>query len=224
MKRLVERNRIIVERLKAENEEVGQYLKDAFFADKRISIRNGYNEEAKSFVSVGNNSVVVGGDKFNHFEAVGGEDPGCTISTAPGGSINLMTLHQKGPARSEMIWPLKFLPSFVGFPCPSQRFDIPFGPLVTKMPELLGQMANLTAMACWVAVELYGPNDPKTHLARFWTLTNSNIFTKLYIKHGKKWSEWIKKYKILRLLAKPIWNRMAKKGQFMINDFVNRRI
>jgi len=64
------------------------------------------------------------------------------------------------------------------------------------------------AGACWVAEELYGVNDIRTHLARQYVCKHDSWFTRLYRKYGKRWAELIKDRPLLQKMIKPIWDNM----------------
>ncbi len=69
-----------------------------------------------------------------------------------------------------------------------------------------------TAAACWVAEELYGVNDLRTHLARAWVLAHpDDPFVQRYQKHGKRWAKWLKSNRWARLIFQPIWDAMWMK-------------
>jgi hypothetical protein len=81
----------------------------------------------------------------------------------------------------------------------------------------LAQIAQMGGMAaCWVAEELYGVDDERTHLARYYVLNTDNWFNRLYTKRGKSWAKFIKKYPFLKPIVQPIWDNMYIKGALMI--------
>lgn len=71
---------------------------------------------------------------------------------------------------------------------------------------------------CWVATELWGYNDDRTHQARFYVINNNNWFTRLYKRYGITWSKIIKGRKLLQALIKPIWRYMSKQGKEFFNN------
>jgi hypothetical protein len=66
---------------------------------------------------------------------------------------------------------------------------------------------------CWVAEELFGKHDLRTAHARLWASTHDNRFTRLYRKHGRKWARWVRKSRIFRTIAWPVWRYMAYLGK-----------
>ena len=69
---------------------------------------------------------------------------------------------------------------------------------------------------CWIAAELYGGwYKPRTILAR--KFVNSSKFPKilfnLYMKYGKQTARFIKKYKFMKLILKPIFDIFVTKGR-----------
>lgn len=68
------------------------------------------------------------------------------------------------------------------------------------------------AVGCWVAEELYGEHDERTHAARRWARENDNPFTRAYMKYGKSWAALVRNSRIARAIARPIWDWMARQG------------
>ena len=69
---------------------------------------------------------------------------------------------------------------------------------------------------CWIAAELYGGwYEPRTKLAR--KFVNSSKFPKmlfnLYMKYGERTAKFIRKYKFMKLIFKPIFNWFVKMGK-----------
>jgi hypothetical protein len=74
----------------------------------------------------------------------------------------------------------------------------------------------ISAAACWVAEELFGVDDERTHFARFWVFRNQqHWFAKLYIRHGRTWAAILRRFPILKLFMRPIWERMAVRGMIL---------
>lgn len=82
-----------------------------------------------------------------------------------------------------------------------------------------GEFAKISAQAtasCWVAEVLYGKYANKTLTTRAFVKkhmqdkTPLGAFCRMYSKYGKTWANWVKKSKMLRALAKPIWDRLYK--------------
>ncbi len=74
------------------------------------------------------------------------------------------------------------------------------------------------ALLCWVADELFGPDDMKTLFARFYAHNTDNTFMRIYRKFGQSWAKTLSKNKWLHPIVKPIWLNMAKKGQEMLQE------
>lgn len=75
------------------------------------------------------------------------------------------------------------------------------------------EIAGTAAMACWVAVALWGEHDERTRLARFWCLTHpDNVFVQIYTYYGQTWARWVARSRAARLLAWPIWTLLARLG------------
>lgn len=66
--------------------------------------------------------------------------------------------------------------------------------------------------ACWVAVALWGEEHPKTRLARYWCQEHDNAFTRAYTRHGQTWAGWVRRYRVARWAALPIWTALAYLG------------
>ena len=69
---------------------------------------------------------------------------------------------------------------------------------------------------CWIAAEIYGGwYEPKTILAR--KFVNSDEFPKwlynLYMKYGKEIANFIRKYKFIKPILKPIFDIFVKRGK-----------
>lgn len=87
----------------------------------------------------------------------------------------------------------------------------------------IGSVAGAAAgAACWVAEELFGVDNIKTHMARLYVKANPNTwFNKLYIKHGKAWANWLKCNPWAKPFVKPIWEIMAIRGSQLLNIDLN---
>jgi len=77
----------------------------------------------------------------------------------------------------------------------------------------LGYLAYLAMGFCWVAEELYGPLDRRTHLARLWVARTDNRFTRAYKRHGKRWAAYLRKHPWQKPLWKLIWDKFVEFGQ-----------
>ena len=78
----------------------------------------------------------------------------------------------------------------------------------------LGYLAYLAMSApCWVAEELYGPLDRRTHLARLWVMRTDNHFTRAYRRYGKRWAAYLRKHPWQKPLWKLLWDKFVEFGQ-----------
>jgi len=65
------------------------------------------------------------------------------------------------------------------------------------------------AVGCWVAEELYGVDDVRTHLARAWVRAHpQNGFVRLYQRHGRQWARWLAVNPWAKPILRPIWDAM----------------
>ncbi len=71
-----------------------------------------------------------------------------------------------------------------------------------------GSVVGGVIAACWVAEELYGKDDERTHLARAWVLTHDSPFLRAYRKHGRTWAKWLAAHPKAKPMVKPIWDAM----------------
>lgn len=68
-----------------------------------------------------------------------------------------------------------------------------------------GPVPDLPPIFCWVAREVYGQNNIKWQLFRFWMLNQSpEWFLKLYIKHGESTANFLKNKTTLKNIIR-IW-------------------
>ncbi|MAG28071.1 hypothetical protein CMI47_21305, partial [Candidatus Pacearchaeota archaeon] len=81
--------------------------------------------------------------------------------------------------------------------------------------------SNESLMVCWVAEELYGKDDYRTHLARLYANTHDSWFLRAYQKYGVEWANWLKRHTWAKPLVRPIWDRMARLGKEIIVDSPN---
>jgi hypothetical protein len=84
-------------------------------------------------------------------------------------------------------------------------------PMGTDLTNLGGGL-----FGCWIAAEIYGGwYEPKTILAR--KFVNSDEFPKwlynLYMKYGKEIANFIRKYKFIKPILKPIFDIFVKRGK-----------
>lgn len=75
------------------------------------------------------------------------------------------------------------------------------------------EIAGTAAMACWVAVALWGERDERTFLARSWCASHDNAFTRAYTRHGQTWARWVERSRLARAVAWPIWSILAQLGE-----------
>lgn len=83
----------------------------------------------------------------------------------------------------------------------------------------LGQAAGTAAglaMMCWVAEELYGADDERTHAARRYATSHDTTFTRAYAKHGKAWAAWLRENEWAKPVVRPLWDWMAEQGRLMV--------
>lgn len=71
---------------------------------------------------------------------------------------------------------------------------------------------------CWIAQAIYGDNDPRVNIVRSW-LTNiydktfvGHLIVSLYKKFGKTIARWVKRFTLLRLMFKPLFDVAVRKG------------
>jgi len=88
--------------------------------------------------------------------------------------------------------------------------------LQTVGSALLGGASLLALGGCWVAEELFGPNHPKTHMARLWASTHDNWFTRLYSRRGQSWANRLRRRPWMKLFIRPIWEVMALLGYMQL--------
>lgn len=86
--------------------------------------------------------------------------------------------------------------------------------------EAVGSLAGGAAAGCWVAEELYGKDDERTHMARAWAMSHDSAFLRAYGKHGRKWAAWLRVNAWAKPLVQPIWDAMwqaekAKRERFL---------
>lgn len=65
------------------------------------------------------------------------------------------------------------------------------------------------AAACHVAELLYGVDDLRTHLARFYVATHDSAFLRDYRAHSRAWAARLKTRPELLAALKPLWDRMV---------------
>jgi len=73
--------------------------------------------------------------------------------------------------------------------------------------------AYIASKLCWVAEELFGKDDRRTHAARLWASTHDTPFTRLYKQHGREWAAWLKDNEWAKPLVSPLWEQIAKLGE-----------
>ena len=78
--------------------------------------------------------------------------------------------------------------------------------------EIIGAITSLIGV-CWVAEELFGVDDPRTHFARLWCHTHpDHPFVQQYVREGRVWADEVRANVSLRKLATPVWEWMAHEG------------
>ena len=69
-------------------------------------------------------------------------------------------------------------------------------------------------VGCWIAEEIFGVDDIRTHKARFYV--NSDQCPAWlyagYMKHGRKIAEKVRKYKLLKWVLRPVFEYFAYRG------------
>src|SRR6185503_4612081 len=83
-----------------------------------------------------------------------------------------------------------------------------------------GQAVGASAMACWVAMALYGDDDPRTHLLRHWInhvwAKESRIgaaFLNLYKRFGVRIAAIVKRNRFVRRAARVVFDRLLARAQ-----------
>lgn len=107
--------------------------------------------------------------------------------------------------------PQKFSPTVSGgVGTPPQGAAIA-GATASGIAAILTAIA-LMSLACWVAEELYGRYNRKTELARLYSSTVDNWFTRAYRKYGKSWAAWLHTHPHMKAVVRPVWDCMAVHG------------
>jgi hypothetical protein len=93
-----------------------------------------------------------------------------------------------------------------------------FGDLV----GLTASLGSAALLACWVAEELWGIADERTHYARVYVVTNmDDEFVTEYLVNGPQWAEEVRKDPELREQAEPVWSQMASHGKAITEEVLN---
>ena len=175
-------------------------------------IKAKFDKHHTAFAKIEKQCSFLAGDKFNFVQC---SDKGVNVQAGVGQFISLQTMGIHGPFHMQMIWPLTLLAGPLAMPQ-----QIPFPPYMPILPDLGPFCTVLLGCACWVAEELYGKNDIRTHHARLYTMVHDNFFTRLYKKYGLQWATLIKRHTWIKTLIKPIWNYMAFKGKIVSKNFL----
>lgn len=177
-------------------------------------IKAAFNKHHTAYLKVTKKAAYLAGDNFNFVQASEG---GVNIQAGVGKAISLQTMGHQGPFHMKMMWPMNLLCGPFSMPqC------IPWPPYVHLLPEvgpMVTVFVGLSCSACWVAEELYGKNDIRTHHARLYTMVHDNFFNRMYKKNGIKWAAFLKRNNWLKPIIKPIWNFMAFKGEQISNMY-----
>lgn len=80
--------------------------------------------------------------------------------------------------------------------------------LAGSFMQMIGSLGGGAMAFCWVAEELYGVDDDRTHLARAWVARHDTPFTRAYREHGQSWSMWLRRHPWAKPLVQPIWDAM----------------
>ena len=81
--------------------------------------------------------------------------------------------------------------------------------------SLIGSLAGAAGTAaggiyCWVAEAIYGRDDARTHVLRFWftTVIPDSILARLYRRYGRRAARFIQKCGCARIIARWIFDRL----------------
>lgn len=71
---------------------------------------------------------------------------------------------------------------------------------------------------CWIAAEYFGWLSPKWFSARWWIFEGwegriSNVFRRIYIRHGRRIAQWVDESTIIRFMLRPVFEWAARKGE-----------
>lgn len=72
---------------------------------------------------------------------------------------------------------------------------------------------------CWIAEELYGKDDRRTHLVRSWLLNVyqfdpiGKYFVAAYNKYGETFAKFVKRFNVIRRIVKPIFDAFLSKAE-----------
>jgi hypothetical protein len=71
---------------------------------------------------------------------------------------------------------------------------------------------------CWIAEEIWGVNDVRTHFLRLWLRENfsktaiGSVFTRLYARFGERVAEMVHRSKIVRAIATVVFESLLKRA------------
>lgn len=82
-------------------------------------------------------------------------------------------------------------------------------------PQTYAQIAQIAAMFCWVAAEVFnGWDDVRTHQARYFINSVApKWFKELYIKHGEQFAAYIKDKPAIKGVVRIVFSAFAKLGK-----------
>ena len=86
---------------------------------------------------------------------------------------------------------------------------------ITKGFEIGGKFLGAVAggIACWVAREVFGEDDPRWRLFRTWLLTDAPVwFRDLYLENGERFAAWIHDKPLLKRMIRGWMNWIIKKN------------
>jgi len=89
------------------------------------------------------------------------------------------------------------------------------GSTTQQNPGLFNYLALGASMMCWVAREVYGPENPAWLEFREWMLNSAPAWLrKAYIKHGPRWAEWVNRNPWSKRILRPLMDaaRKSRKG------------
>lgn len=179
-------------------------------------IKAQFNEHHVAYLKIEKRAAFLCGDNFN---CVHVSEEGVNIQAGVGKHIALQTMASHGPMHMKMIWPINLLCGPAA--APQCIPTIPLMPIAPECPPLAACLIGLSSpIPCWVAEELYGKNDIRTHYARLYAMVHDNFFTRLYRKYGIAWASFVKKHSWIKPLIEPIWKYMYIKGEIISNNCV----
>lgn len=85
------------------------------------------------------------------------------------------------------------------------------GSIIGGALSAAGQMGGAAILACWVAREVYGKNNPEWTIFRAWLLTEApEWFRDLYLEEGERFAEFISDKPLLKSVVKMAMDLVVK--------------